>query len=134
MRYLLLLLAFVPAQAGYTDVPLRRVIDGDTIVVDLPCKDELACKKMPIRLFGLDTPELRADCPEEKQLALRAKAHLEAFLQDKQIDLHDCKRDDFYRLICTVKADDKDAATELIEAGFARFYDGRGKRKGWCGD
>ena len=131
----ILILLLLPARAGvdYIDVPLRRVIDGDTIVVDLPCDDSLVCKKMSVRIYGLDTPEKRARCPREKRLAYEAKAYLEAFLLDKQIDLADCKRGGFFRLICSVEADGVDVSGHMINKGLARFYDGRGKRGGWCG-
>ena len=132
--YHLLIFLLLPKFFGvdYDNVKLLRTIDGDTIVVDLPCRDTLVCKKVPIRIFGLDTPEMRARCEIEKQMAVNARDYLQTFLKGKQIDLRDCKRDDFYRLICSVKAEGEDVATKMIAEDLAYPYEGKSKRKNWC--
>ena len=92
MHFLSLIVRFFFVR-DYNNVPLRRVIDGDAIVIDLPCADSLVCKKLPVRIYGLDTPKKRARCEREQRLALQAKADLEAFLTKKQIGLRNCKRE-----------------------------------------
>ena len=55
-----------------------RVIDGDTIRVAIgiwPDEEVTA-----IRVRGVDTPELKAKCPEERALAQKAKAFTAGFL------------------------------------------------------
>lgn len=55
---------------------VSRVIDGDTIVVvDSETEDNYN-----LRLFGVDTPELRAKNKKKKELAIFAKQYLEKLL------------------------------------------------------
>ena len=46
--------------------------DGDTCYVTAPTLPE-PLQKMSVRILGIDTPEIRADCDSEKKLALKAR-------------------------------------------------------------
>ena len=48
---------------SFYDVIVERVIDGDTIVISIPNVPEVFGKKISVRIAGIDTPELRANCP-----------------------------------------------------------------------
>ena len=50
-----------------------KVIDGDTVDVDLDLGFDVWLKKQRIRLYGLDTPESRTRDLEEKKFGLLAK-------------------------------------------------------------
>jgi micrococcal nuclease len=96
--------------------------------------DSLRCSFGPVRVLGLDTPEIRGKCPAEKALARIAKERLEQLIaggvtlerKGRNID----KYGRFLRV--TYDADGHDVALVLISEGLARAYDGRGKRLSWC--
>ena len=61
--------------AGPVPATVIEVIDGDTIAVQARIWLGQAIKTR-VRLAGVDTPELRGDCPAERELAARARDRL----------------------------------------------------------
>ena len=59
-----------------------RVIDGDSIVVDIDLGFGLWIHGESIRLFGVDCPECRSRDPEEKAAGLAAKDFVKRLLHD----------------------------------------------------
>ena len=57
-----------------------RVVDGDTVDVDIDLGFGMWMKKQRIRFYGIDTPESRTRDLEEKKYGLIAKAFVEASL------------------------------------------------------
>ena len=57
-----------------------KVIDGDTVDVDIDLGFGVWLKKQRIRLYGIDTPESRTRDLEEKKYGLVAKAFVLAHL------------------------------------------------------
>ena len=57
-----------------------KVIDGDTVDVDIDLGFGVWLKKQRIRLYGIDTPESRTRDLEEKKYGLIAKAFVLAHL------------------------------------------------------
>jgi micrococcal nuclease len=112
-------------------VRVLSVIDGDTFKAEASLWPGLAVTAL-IRVEGVDTPERRSRCAEERRLAMRAHDAL-AFLLEGPIALHDVRRDKFGgRFIASVSlADGSDLGETLIAAGYARPYSG-GKRASWC--
>ena len=53
-----------------------RIIDGDTLDVDVDLVFSVALKKQRIRMYGMDTPESRTRDKEEKVRGLLSKAYL----------------------------------------------------------
>ena len=51
-----------------------KIIDGDTVDVDIDLGFGIWVHKERIRLFGIDTPESRTRDLEEKHFGLKAKA------------------------------------------------------------
>lgn len=62
---------------------LRRVVDGDTIDVDVDLGFKVTLANERIRLQGINTPESRTRNLEEKALGLQAKARLKELLPKK---------------------------------------------------
>ncbi len=112
---------------------VERVIDGDTIRVRVQVwiDQELAVN---VRLRGVDAPELRARCDDERSRAEAARDFVIA-LVGEQITLHSIGRDKFFgRVVADVTvADGRDLGEALLAAGHARPYDG-GRRESWCGE
>lgn len=105
-----------------------RVIDGDTITVNLPCNIDIICNNIPVRVEHIDTPELHADCDSEREKALEAKAVAENFLPPgSKITLANMKRDKYFRLL----ADVPKLSDYLIQNNLAKPYEG-GTKSNWC--
>ncbi len=124
---LLLFPAFVCAQdiealQGFNKVELASVYDGDTFRVHLACKYGVFCKTIPIRVRGVDCPEMKGVPQETKELAKKAKKFTKDFLSSGKILLRNCGRDKYFRLLCDVKVNGRNLGEELIKEGLAVPY------------
>ena len=59
---------------------ILRVVDGDTVDVDIDLGFGVWMHKERVRLYGIDTPESRTRDLEEKKYGLIAKEQIQAFL------------------------------------------------------
>lgn len=59
---------------------IERVIDGDTVVVDIDLGFDVWLKGESVRLSGIDAPEVRTRDLDEKKRGLAAKEFLERLL------------------------------------------------------
>ena len=66
---------------------INRVIDGDSLDVDIVLGFGIVFTDRRVRLLGVDTPEVRTSDSEEKKYGLLAKSFVEKWCQDKQIVL-----------------------------------------------
>ena len=57
-------------------VNIVKVVDGDTVDVDIDLGFGIWMKNERVRLFGIDTPESRTRDLEEKKYGLAAKEYL----------------------------------------------------------
>ena len=62
-----------------------RVVDGDTVDVDIDLGFGVWLNNQRIRLYGIDTPECRTRDKEEKYFGLMAKALVNDFLKEGSI-------------------------------------------------
>jgi micrococcal nuclease len=110
----------------------RLCYDGDTCYVAAKTLPD-SLRNMSIRILGIDTPEIRADCTEEKDLALQGRAFAnDMFRNADNIEFRNLKWDKYGgRILADVYIDGMSYKHEIIEAGLAREYDG-GKKLGWC--
>jgi len=116
-----------------THVEYVRNYDGDTITFNIPYMHPIVGRKISIRVNGIDTPEMRGKCEQEKELARRAKAVVKMAMMDaKKIVLYDIQRGKYFRIVAGVEVDGFDIAEGLIKAGLAVRYDGGTKYKDWC--
>ena len=105
------------------------VIDGDTF--------KLGTRR--VRIIGIDTPEVKARCPEEARLAEAATARLQELLNQGPFEMVAPvygPKDRYGRDLRTIRRVTADGATQSIaaemrESGHARRYLG-GLRSGWC--
>ena len=59
---------------------IDRVVDGDTVDVDIDLGFGIWLRKERVRLYGIDTPECRTRDLEEKKYGLAAKSFVQDFL------------------------------------------------------
>jgi len=132
-----IMLFFMSTNVFALDIELRtyknRVCyDGDTCYITIPVLPS-RLKKMSVRILGIDTPEIRGKCPEEKNLALRARIFAnKVFKEAKNIEYKNLRWGKYGgRLLSNVYLDGKLYSNLVIEKGLARPYDG-GIKHGWC--
>lgn len=108
------------------------IYDGDTFRVNVNQLHPLIGERIPIRVAGIDTPEIRGKCKKEKKLAQQAKQFTASAIRKSQsIELHNLKRGKYFRVLADVKLNGYDLAQALIERGLAVPYQG-GKKVDWC--
>ena len=109
------------------------IYDGDTFTVNIKGVHPLIGKRISIRAYGIDTPELRGKCQQEKLLARRAKQLTVQFLRAATvIELRNVKRDKYFRIDAEVYGDGKSLNEILLKSGLAVKYNGNTKVKDWC--
>lgn len=113
---------------------VQKVIDGDTLTVNAEIWPDLTHVGR-VRVRGVDTPEIRGQCEQEKALALAARDFVRALLADQTVMLSEIENDLYGgRVLARVHlATGEDLADLVIDAGYGRPYEG-GKRKSWCED
>lgn len=132
-KLLILLILCSSLQAAFAqdfnDVKFIRNHDGDTFVFDLGCNLPELFRTMPLRLYGIDTPEVGTKnvCEKAKGLVVRDFAKDE-LTNAKQINLVDCSKDKYFRILCRVNYDGKDLTQELLNRNYGYAYFGDKKK------
>ena len=80
-------------------VYVTRVVDGDTVDVDVDLGFSTILKKQRARMMGIDTPESRTRDLEEKFYGKASKAHLESILAEGNIELQSHGKGKFGRIL-----------------------------------
>ena len=121
-------------------VKLLKVVDGDTVDVDVDLGFNVWLRKQRIRLHGIDTPESRTRNKEEKRFGVRAKQHLSHMIATeiehgplvgadtkKQILLQSLGRGKFGRILGVLFVDGVNVNEKMIEDHHAVAYRGQSK-------
>jgi len=110
-----------------------KIIDGDTVDVDIDLGFGVWMHKERVRLYGIDTPESRTRDLEEKKYGLAAKKFLTGMLDDDGIILktYKDKTGKFGRILGelwrTSNYADKSINDYMIEKHHAVAYHGQSK-------
>ena len=108
---------------------ITRIIDGDTIDVDIDLGFDCWLHKQRIRLYGIDTPESRTRDLEEKKYGLAAKAFVEKFIPLGSTALLNTKEKGKYgRYLGDFKVKNQWLCTELLKHRHAVRYEGQSKK------
>ena len=81
------------------NVTVTRVVDGDTVDVDIDLGFGMTYKKQRVRMMGIDTPESRTRDLEEKFYGKQSKYFLEGLLKDKKVQLLSHDKGKFGRIL-----------------------------------
>jgi endonuclease YncB( thermonuclease family) len=136
LSILLITASFVTqAKPQYGTVTVSKVIsvyDGDTFRVNIDSLPSIVGKNIPIRVNGIDTPEIRGKCQYEKNLALKARDFVRNKLANaKEIKLTNLQRGKYFRVVANVLVDGVSLEQELLDNELAYEYSG-GKKLSWC--
>lgn len=97
------------------NVTVVRVVDGDTVRLDLDLGFHEWLRDQSYRLLRINAPEMST--PEGKA----ARAWLEAYLVGKKVTAHTEKSDHFGRYLVELTADGVSVSDALVNAGQAAY-------------
>jgi len=102
---------------------VSKVYDGDTITVDFDLGLCIASCRQKIRLYGINTPELRGT-DEEKKKGYAARDFLSELILDQNVILrtHKDKTGKYGGWLAVVYLDEININELLIEQGYAVKY------------
>ena len=80
-------------------VNVVKVVDGDTVDVDIDLGFGMSYKKQRVRMVGIDTPESRTRDLVEKKFGKASKAHLKSILEAGDIELVSHDKGKFVRIL-----------------------------------
>ena len=127
-----------PVSVGKEDIftltpdQVVEVYDGDTFKINLPSQHPLFGDNLAIRIFGIDTPELKGSSDEVKTLAYKAKNRTQELLSEaKTIKLINPQRGKYFRIAAEVWIDGESLGEKLKNEGLAKDYDGESARPEW---
>ena len=99
---------------------IKDVYDGDTVtaVVDLGF---LHYQEMKLRLYGIDTPEIRG---EERERGLIVRDIVREMILDKEVEINSYKdkQGKYGRYLATIVVDGLNVNEWLVENGHAERY------------
>jgi len=108
-----------------------RIIDGDTVDVDIDLGFDVCLVKQRIRLFGVDTPESRTRDAEEKKFGILAKNFVKGRLPIGSNQVLRTRLDDsrgkFGRILGEFVIEDSTLNRLLIATNNAVPYSGQSK-------
>jgi len=105
---------------------VERVIDGDTIVVDLYLGLSVILDRQYIRFYGIDTWEIRG---EEREKGLKAKEYLIKRLEEGKIEIEirpewgQNGKGKYGRWLGVIYVDGVNVNVELVEKGHGEKYE-----------
>lgn len=125
----------IPTYENITEAKVIKVYDGDTVTIGICNNNKL--EKHSMRLYGIDTAEIKGGNETTKELAKAAKKVVSDLILDKVVKvkiLNGTKYngklvvEKYGRLIGFIYIDNKSIADILLELDLAKKYDG-GKKE-----
>jgi micrococcal nuclease len=115
------------------DAKVLKVVDGDTVDVDIDLGFGIVLTDERVRIMGIDTPESRTSDKVEKLFGLAAKERLKELLGEETVlitkdDKHgEDMKGKFGRVLGDFRVGGKTVTEILIEEGHAVAYHGQSK-------
>ena len=112
-----------------TEGQVIKVYDGDTITIAtrLPYPGS-PLYRFPVRLNGIDCPEIKSHSEDEKSIAQLAKKELEELIMHKTVTLKNIQNEKYGRVLADVYLNDLHLNQYMIMKKFAVAYDGGTKK------
>ncbi len=114
-------------------VNIIKIVDGDTVDVDIDLGFGMWIKDERVRMMGIDTPESRTRDKVEKKFGLASKEKLKSLLGKKSVlktqvnKKGEDMKGKFGRILGDFVVGDKMATEILVEEGYAVAYFGGSK-------
>ena len=107
------------------NIKTARVVscyDGDTVTIGV--KNTSGMYKFPLRLRGIDTPEIKGGSESEKKAAKFVRDKLRNKILGSIIRITDLSYDKYGRLLGQIYLDDIDISKWLLDNKYAVKYEG----------
>lgn len=107
---------------------ITSVYDGDTCTADVDLGFYMVQRKVKVRLYGINTAELRGGTEETKQAAVQARDYLRKCVLNQEVLLKSCGKGKYGRWLCEIFVVDPQTGEKtnvnqkLIELGLAVPY------------
>ena len=111
------------------NVKITKVVDGDTVDVDIDLGFGMTYKKQRVRLMGIDTPESRTRDLVEKLFGKASKKHLKDLLCDGQVSLVSHDKGKFGRILGELYVNGESINQKMIDDHHAVDYGGGNKEE-----
>tara|TARA_B100000927_G_scaffold238499_1_gene199434 strand:+ start:90 stop:506 length:417 start_codon:yes stop_codon:yes gene_type:complete len=110
---------------------IDRVVDGDTVDVDIDLGFGIWLRKQRIRMYGIDTPESRTSDPIEKVYGKAATAYLVKWTSGGGLTLktHKDGKGKYGRILGELWCGDTNINIKMIEEHHAVRYHGQSKEE-----
>jgi micrococcal nuclease len=110
-------------------VKVTKIVDGDTVDVDIDLGFGMSYRKQRVRMMGIDTPESRTRNLEEKFYGKASKAHLVEKLKDQKVKLVSHDKGKFGRILGELFIGDNPVSVnqQMIDEFHAVPYFGQSK-------
>ena len=109
---------------------IRRVVDGDSIYVDIDLGFDVWLRNQSIRLYGIDTPECRQKDKARKAHGLLAKAYVQkALIVGRTYALTTKEKGKFGRFLGEFKTGKGFITKLLVKERLAVPYTGQNKKE-----
>ena len=109
------------------NVKVIDVYDGDTITVAAMVEKKMY--KFKIRLYGIDSPELRTKNKSEKEAAIKSRDYLRKMILHKKVQIKEPFYEKYGRICGTVYLNKKNICNDMIKKSKAISYYGGTKVK-----
>jgi micrococcal nuclease len=115
----------IPFVPPITEGLVIKVYDGDTITIasKLPYEGS-PMYRFQVRLNGVDSPELKSKCEDEKMIAKKSQQHLEQLILRKTVTLQNVSTEKYGRVLAEVYLGNIHINKYMIDNRFAVKYDG----------
>ena len=112
-------------------VSVVKVVDGDTVDVDIDLGFGMSYKKQRVRMLGIDTPESRTRDLVEKKFGKASKKHLKGILEQGGIQLVSHDKGKFGRILGELFIGDSSYSInqQMIDEHYAVAYTGGNKEE-----
>jgi micrococcal nuclease len=106
-----------------------KVYDGDTVTVGFYLGDTEVPYRASVRLYGIDTPEIKGKSPEEKAKAKLAQQFLSSQILGKVVTLSNITKEKYGRLLAEVHCDGVHINQLMVDNNHAVSYFGGTKQE-----
>ena len=114
---------------------IKRIIDGDTVDIDIDLGFGVWLRDERVRIMGIDTPESRTSDTTEKQFGLAAKARLKELIPEGSMQVLKTEvnkngedmKGKFGRILGDFLIEKKKVTEILVGEGHAVKYQGQSK-------
>jgi micrococcal nuclease len=115
----------VPFVPPVTSGKVIKVYDGDTITIasKLPFPNS-PVYKFPVRLLGIDCPEIKGSTENEKKLAKAARDALSSKINGNMVTLQNVSTEKYGRLLADVYYNGEHMNQWMLSNNYAVKYDG----------